>query len=97
MKKTWLPDPALWKGTWRNDWRIMGQEGYLKGKILQYRVFDRAICREDYCQCEFCWDTFESEAGSSTFAYFEPSGKFWICDTCYRDFEQHFGWIVEKN
>lgn len=30
MSKYWLPDPKTWKGTWRDDWRIMGQEGHLK-------------------------------------------------------------------
>lgn len=36
--KPWLPDPATWKGTWREDWRVMGQEGYLKGKMIQKKL-----------------------------------------------------------
>ena len=32
--KPWLPNPETWIGTWRDDWRIMGQEGYLKDKKL---------------------------------------------------------------
>ena len=38
---------------WRDDWRLMGQEGYLMRAHLQHRKFDRSICIEDFDQCDF--------------------------------------------
>ena len=46
----WLHDPEAWRGTWREDWRIMGQEGYLLKKHLQHRQFCRDICKEDFTE-----------------------------------------------
>ena len=92
----WLPDPSQWKGTWRDDWRIMGQESYLLGKKLQYRRYDRSICREDYLQCEFCWDLFDKDPEHPLMAYFEPEGKYWICSRCFNDFKEHFLWTISE-
>ena len=94
-EKLCLPDPSRWKGTWRDDWRIMGQEGYLIGKTLQYRRFDRKLVREDFDQCEFCWEVFDEDKNNPLPAYFEPTGQYWICETCFRDFREHFFWEVE--
>jgi hypothetical protein len=81
--------------SWRNDWRIMGQEGYLLNKKLQHRHFSRTLCRDDFTQCEFCWSLFDKDVSCPSMAFFEPQGKYWICETCYRDFREHFGWEVE--
>ena len=97
--KWWLPSPevrASWKGTWRDDWRVMGQEGYLLGKRLQHRRFNRALCIEDYDQCEFCWDAFDKDPKNPAMAYFEPEQHLWICEKCYKDFLEHFHWTVEE-
>lgn len=96
-EKSWLPDKAIrdsWKGTWRDDWRVMGQEGYLKGKTLVHRHFDRSICREDFLQCEFCWKSLEDAAGKGVLCFFEPLQKLWVCETCFEDFKAHFDWTV---
>ena len=90
-EKQWLPKPD-WKGTWRDDWRIMGQEGYLMNKTLQWRLFDNSICVDDFRQCEFCWDTFDE----NTYAFFEPTQKIWICKKCFCDFSKHFNWRIQK-
>ena len=96
IRKPWLPDPTQWEGTWRDDWRIMGQEGYLLDKKLQYRRFDRNIVRDDFDQCEFCWACFDKDEMHPMMAYYEPSGKYWICETCFHDFCRHFNWTVEE-
>jgi Fe-S-cluster formation regulator IscX/YfhJ len=96
-EKWWLPDQEQFKGTWREDWRIMGQEGYLLNKQLQYRKFSRAICFEDFTQCEFCWDTFDDDPENPKNAYYEPISRVWICEKCYRDFLEHFHWTVIEN
>ena len=55
---------------YRDDWRVMGQEGYLMDKHLVHRRFDRAICRDDFLQCEFCWRVLDD-----TMCYFEPDKR----------------------
>ncbi len=94
-EKSWLPTPN-WKGTWRDDWRIQGQEGYLLNKQLQHRRFCRALCVEDFDQCEFCWTVFDKDKRHPLNAYFEPVRKVWICEKCYNDFKTHFHWTVEE-
>lgn len=94
--KSWLPSPNSWKGTWRDDWRVMGQEGYLLNKHLQYRIFSRELCVEDYDQCAFCWCCFDKNSDNPMKAYFEPIKKHWICEECFNDFSVHFRWSVEE-
>ena len=92
----WLHDPDAWRGTWREDWRIAGQEGYLLKKRLQYRRFCREICVDDFTQCEFCWDVFDEDKEHPAMAFFEPISKCWICEQCYKDFQQYFKWTIEE-
>lgn len=96
-EESWLPPKEIrdsWKGTWRDDWRLMGQEGYLKEKTLLHRHFDRKICVEDYLQCEFCWSSLEDDEGKGIMCFFEPEQKLWVCEECYSDFREHFDWTV---
>ena len=95
-EKPWLPDPAQFQGTWRDDWRIMGQEGYLLNCRLQHRTYSRALCRADFLQCEFCWDKFDEDPQHPKKAYFEPKGQYWICEKCYEDFKDMFEWTVQE-
>lgn len=81
---------------WRDDWRIMGQEGYLYEQRLQHRQFDRTICIEDYDQCEFCWAVFDKDKDNPAIAYFCPSAHSWVCEECFRDFNKYFCWEVEE-
>ena len=92
--KPWLPSPDEWKNTWRDDWRIMGQEGYLLDKVLIYIQFDRSLCIEDFDKCEFCSKAFDEGKTQNEFAYFEPNNRVWICKDCFNDFKDHFRWTV---
>ena len=93
--KPWLPDPALWHGTWREDWRITGQEGYLKGKGLYLKeVIDSTDTSKKHLpQCNFCF----SIIAKGDHAYYEPINDVWICKKCFEDFREHFYWIVIQN
>ena len=93
---SWIPAPETWKNTWRDDWRLMGQEGYLVGKRLQHRRFRRELCREDFDQCDFCWKVFDKDPTSSKRAYYVPDEFVWVCEECYKDFSPHFQWTVEE-
>lgn len=94
--KKWLPDPSTWKGTWRDDWRLMGQEGYLANKHLEHRRFTRKLCYADFDKCDFCSISFDEDALSPVYAYYAPSERVWICEDCYCDFQPHFQWIVDE-
>lgn len=79
------------------DWRIMGQEGYLMNAFLQHRIFDRSICIEEYDDCDFCHDWFDAEdEAHPKKAYYCPDKHIWVCETCFNDFKDHFGWTVEE-
>lgn len=95
-QKPWLTDPAVFAGTWRDDWRIMGQEGYLMNSVLQYVTYSRDLCVDDFLQCEFCFDKFDEDPEHPQKAYFDPKQKCWICEECFRDFKEHFHWTVEE-
>ncbi len=94
-EKPWLSHNN-WQGTWRDDWRIQGQEGYLLNKHLQHRRFCRALCVEDFDQCEFCWKVFDEDKNDPQFAYFESDEKVWICEDCFNDFKPFFRWTAEE-
>lgn len=94
--KTGASQTPDWKGTWREDWRIAGQEGYLLDKKLIHMRFDRKLCVEDYDQCEFCWALFDKDKDNPSMAYFQPEEKVWVCEECFNDFKQYFHWTVEE-
>ena len=95
-RKEGLPNPSTREDTWGDDWRIMGQEGYLIGKSLQHRQFRRELCYKDFDQCEFCWACFDGDSAAPMRAYYVPEERVWICEACYKDFQEHFQWTVEE-
>lgn len=94
-RKPWLPDPSTWKGTWREDWRIMGQEGYLTGKTLRFKPSGMEVETGpgEFSQCNFCYADIKKE----DVAFWEPTSQVWICEKCHGDFSAFFDWsIVEE-
>ena len=37
-----------------NDWRLQGQEKYLKDEILTYKKYSERQTKTDHDHCEFC-------------------------------------------
>lgn len=76
-----------------SDWRLQGQEAYLRGATLVRRHY-RATATNDHDHCQFCWAKFmEADfAGVLREGYATPDGYRWICETCFRDFRELFGW-----
>ena len=74
----------------KNDWRLMGQERYLKGKEL-YSTKYKILESNDHDHCEFCGYKFISgeQEGYCTTNYYH-----WICNECYNDFKEFFYWKV---
>lgn len=85
------------------DWRIMGQPGYLFRKNLYYKTFIPYFDDQhpDHAHCEFCNNYFSLEKVSDNHylheGYYEPESKSWICETCFQDFKEIFQWTVIKD
>ncbi len=89
------------------DWRLVGQEKWLKGIELHYTEFRKRQGREDWDHehCEFCWQKIVGRADLNKYksdviceAYTDEVGYRWICPTCFHDFQSRFDWqLVEKN
>ena len=77
-----------------NDWRLTNQKNYLykkeliKGKYIPYKegwVHDH---------CAFCSERIDEK---TSIAYSTIDGYHWICEECYNDFREMFGWIVKES
>lgn len=77
-----------------NDWRLMGQERYLKGVTLIHRSYRPASAANDHDHCEFCSAKFMTLDTPSTLhaGYATHDGSRWICDNCFDDFVDLFEW-----
>lgn len=83
------------------DWRLQGQERYLKGVTLVRRSYRQNPHNPnwDHDHCEFCWAKFsldpnarEVEAG-----YCTPDDYRWICEPCFDDFNEMFDWKIGRD
>jgi phage terminase large subunit-like protein len=79
-----------------NDWRLNGQEDYLKGVTLSWRKYSRYSKEWEHDHCEFCWAKFMEQPGPEilTEGYTTPDKYRWICKTCFDDFRDLFDWKV---
>ncbi len=81
----------------KEDWRIMGQEGYLKKRTVFHKKFNVLTTPIGYRQCEFCYSIFSDEPGKLKHGYHEPISDSWICEDCFQDFKDMFQWTVEED
>jgi len=78
-----------------NDWRMMGQEKYLKGVRLMRSKWVTLDNTWDHDHCKFCGE--KLDASTEALAYCTEDYYYWICETCFNDFKEAFGWeLVEK-
>ena len=80
-----------------DDWRLQGQERYLRGVTLHRRAYRRPRPGWDHDRCEFCGAKF---AGSGDPAglregYTTADEYHWVCPQCFGDFSERFGWPAE--
>ena len=81
-----------------NDWRLNGQEEYLKDKTLYFRKWTRRKETWDHDHCEFCWATISNYTCDLQEAYTTEDNYHWICPECFHDFKDLFGWeLGEQN
>ncbi len=88
------------------DWRLMGQERYLRGAALELRDYERRSDSWEHDHCEFCQRKFmtagSGDPGARTHGYTTTddhergAGYYWICEDCFADFADRFGWQVAR-
>lgn len=71
------------------DWRLTGQERYLKGATLRRRRWTLQTPEWDHDHCEFCWAKFPDELPEG---YATEDSYRWICEQCFTDFREMFEW-----
>lgn len=80
------------------DWRLQGQEKYLKGLNLYFRKYKKFSQRWDHDHCEFCNAKFceISDTDCHTEGYTTENNYYWICNDCFSEFKIYFGWKVSS-
>ena len=74
-----------------SDWRLQGQERYLKGVDLCWATYE-GIWEHDHC--EFCSWTFAVQGGDFNAGYMSNDRYHWVCKDCYEDFKSMFDWKI---
>ena len=81
-----------------SDWRLTFQERFLKGVTLAHRRYRRYAANPnwDHDHCAFCWAKFMIEDHPDVLhqGYATLDDYHWICETCFEDFKEKFGWVV---
>lgn len=78
-----------------DDWRLNGQEKYLKNAVLKSLNFCERTTKTDHEHCEFCTDKISEYPDTLNRGYCTEDEYHWICDTCFEDFRELFGFTVE--
>ena len=81
----------------QKDWRLQGQEKYLKGAELCRKRHARASDSWDHDHCEFCTAKFAEEGlipDALHEGYATTDNYRWICEQCFEDFKDQFEWRV---
>ena len=77
------------------DWRLQGQEQYLRGATLIWKRYARYSKQWEHDHCEFCWAEFAEATvvGDALHeGYATPDNYRWICQNCFSDFKDRFAW-----
>lgn len=79
-----------------DDWRIMGQPGYLFKKRIRYTQVENILQPTEHRHCEFCFDRFSHNNNDLQSGYIccVQNKTYWICENCYIDFKDLFHWKV---
>ncbi len=75
-----------------DDWRLQGQERYLKGEALRWARYRPPREGWDHDHCEFCTRKFSEAPEDCHEGYQTLDGYHWVCKECHDDFKDSFGW-----
>jgi hypothetical protein len=81
----------------KSDWRLMGQEKYLKGATLCWSTYKKRSEEWDHDHCAFCQEKFmESGTPDTLHQGYATAGEYhWVCKKCFEDFKTSFGWHID--
>ena len=75
----------------KDDWRLLNEVGYLKGKNINPTRGVEISKRARYLKkCAFCWDKVDTKMNLCW--YVPEDMSCCICDDCYDDFKEMFEW-----
>ena len=77
-----------------DDWRLRGQEKYLAKKEFVYKRYTSNNPLWDYDHCEFCNERISLLPEDRNYGYTTLDDYYWICEDCFNDFKDQFGWTV---
>lgn len=80
-----------------NDYRLIGQEKYLAGKMFYWHMYKPRSEMDDHAHCAFCWEKFSLFEGTSREGYFTLDDYYWICDHCFKDFQERYSFHVQHS
>lgn len=78
-----------------DDWRLTGQERYLKNVKLRWSRYAPPSETWDHDHCSFCWERFSNSEVSLREGYCTLDEYHWICKKCFEDFKCMFSWIMD--
>jgi hypothetical protein len=80
------------------DWRLRGQQKYLRGLGLVRRRWSQTREGWDHDHCQFCWAKFATTADADALheGWTTRDEYWWICDVCFNDFQGQFCWTVTE-
>lgn len=80
-----------------DDWRLNGQEEYLKGVHLRLKPYRLGAPGYDHEHCEFCWQEIAAfdYADAQREGYTTDDKLYWVCVGCFEDFTEMFDWKVD--
>jgi hypothetical protein len=77
-----------------SDWRLQGQERFLKKVDLCFRTYFPYREGWDHDHCEFCGGKFSTKEGDFHEGYVTNDLYHWICTGCFNDFISKFDWRI---
>jgi len=82
----------------KDDWRLQGQERYLKGAIFTFKTYSKYREGWDHDHCEFCGAKLMEPGTPDVLheGYITQDNYRWICSQCFQDFREMFEWTVTE-
>lgn len=79
------------------DWRLQGQEKFLKGISLTLQAYSKYREGWDHDHYSFCQAKFMENGGADTLreGYATEDRYHWVCKQCFQDFRAMFEWPSE--
>lgn len=79
-----------------DDWRLMGQERFLSGATLYWRIWRETRPGWDHDHCAFCGVKFMVHDGPEILrvGYTTADEYYWLCERCAKDFAERFGFTL---